>query len=146
MASPLTTVAAALETEWEALVPPDRTAVTYRHVEGPDRHEGSSGDRVFWFDPPRVSTPVAERGAAATEYEHVFDARIRLILEGQTRRALFNRIANEGALLVRAVDKKAETTWGAGILNVITEGTTFERENDDGILTIAIRAYTEEAD
>jgi len=146
MASPLVTVQSALETEWEALTPPDRTAITYRHTEGQDTNKGFSGDRVFWFDVPSDGTATDERGAVMTEYVHAFVARVRLISAGYTQRTLFNRVANEAALLIRAVDKKSENTWGSGIINVITDGYTTERGKEEVILSINIRAFTQETD
>jgi hypothetical protein len=145
MASPMVTVLNAIESEWEALTPPDRTTSAYRRTDGPDTHEGTSGDRVFWFEVAGGS-PTDERGAAMTEYEHNFEAKLRLMADGYLRRDLEARIVNEAMLLMRAVDKKTEHTWGSGITNVITKGYSTTRSRDEVLLTMPMTAFTQETD
>ena len=133
-----------METILEALTPPDRTDVSYRHVDSQDSHEGL--DRSFWFDVPTGGEPQAERGNAMTEYQHNVVIRLRLMAEGYTQRTLFNRVANEAVLFIRAIDKAAETSWGSGVLNVITNGYTTDRVRDEVVVSMPITAHVEETD
>lgn len=147
MTSPLAAFYDVLESTIEALTPPDRTTVTYRHVDGHESPAGSSSDRQFWFPEPTSGDATAERGGAMTEYAHSISIVLKLVQDGYGIRERADRVANEAVLIARAIDKISEQSWGAGITEVITAGYTVEAgRRNDLLVTFPLTVHTQETD
>lgn len=148
MSSPLVAFLGALETLIESLTPPDRAEVLYQHVDGTSRPSGSSNDRMFWVDGPATGEPNNQRGAELTTYRYTATLRVLFTEDGYSIRDRFLRVANESALILRAIEKHPENAWGSGVVDVQTEGFALERgrKNETAILAIALSIWTEETD
>lgn len=145
MTSPVTAAASQIATDWAALVPPDRTTIGYREETTRARFTGTTGDRVFFFGLPSRESVEAQCGAALSQVLWGLVARLRISQAGRTRDELADAVANESNLLMRAVEKRA--TWPAGVLEVQTEATAPELDdNGDAIVIFEFLILTEETD
>ena len=148
MSSPLVAALDQIDALWEALTPPDRTDVTYHSIANRVLSTGASGDRSFYPDPSPSSEPTAEAGVDATQVWWDAPYRLRLQQSGLTRGAAARAVANEVALLSRAVMKVS--SWPANVLDVVYAGHEFSfSEGDDQgdlLVTINLRVLTSETD
>lgn len=134
-----------IETALEALTPPSRTEVTYSHVDGQNRNEGSSGDRTFWIDIPTELEVQGEAGIQLSQIGWKFAIRVRLNLDGYSVRDQAKAVARESVLLFRGINKIPEASLPNGAA-VFATGVATERLKNSVIVSIAVDAWTEETD
>lgn len=145
MASPVVSAIDAIATLWAALTPPTKALPAYKRVEGRVKRTGTTGDRCFYFAGPAVASIDAELGASATHKRWRFEGRFALSQAGRSNKAMVTAIANETALLMRAIDKKA--SWPSGVLEVQTLSSSVEQEpGEDALISIEIEALCAEED
>ena len=154
MTSPAALFLADMKTLWEALTPPDETSTSYAQlVTGHDIGDppgalatpgSSTGHRTFWWSLALTCDPQYEAGAASTLCRWGLTALLMLRGEARTNKTQIRSIANETALLRRAVDKKA--SWSSGVREVVL-GKVVSAENGlDAVVHFPFQVLTEETD
>jgi hypothetical protein len=133
MASPIVGVMTQIATDWEALTPPDWTAITYEEATELEVLDGVVGDRRFSLRAVRGNV-IGQRGTALSQVEWSVFGSLRLSATGRGLDDLADAVANESNLLLRAIEKR--TTWPAGALSVETLPVT-EDPQDDGDVLVA---------
>lgn len=135
----------AIETLWEAETPTDDTGTTYQRYEGRYEPGGTAGDRAFWFT-VSGSGVTGERGASLTERQWEVHAYLLLSAAGRNMKTLQAAVANEGNLLLRAIEADA-FSGVSGLIAVETIGfDTEEQDGGDVLLDFTINAHTQESD
>lgn len=146
MSSPVILVRQQIADTWEALTPPDRSAVTYHAVESRRKLTGDAGDRGFFLHLPRRGEPIAEAGITASQVPWTIAAELRLSQSGRSIDDLCDASTNESNLLARAIEKTS--SWPANTIAVITHAveSTHDEESGDVIVTFEIEVQTSETD
>lgn len=144
MSTPVVDVVDALVTLWTGLTPPDRTSVTYHHLDHAEVESWEVLDRGFRFALPVRAAPAGQSAdATKTLAEWVVVAQYHVARRGRGFLAFAKAVANETSQLAVAVESKA--SWPAGVGNVFVEPVSPEEETEGAVVTFTFTVLTEDS-
>lgn len=132
MSTPIVNVLTQVATLLAGLTPPDRTKVTYHHLNAAEPESWTVKDRGFMFGPPARLGPVAETGdRAAALVEWAIEVRYFIAHNGRGYFDLASAVANETSQIARAIE--GVTSWPSGVSEVFVEAFAPDDTDPDGI-------------
>lgn len=145
MTTPIVDMMDALATLWTGLTPPDRTSVTYHHLDQAEpQTEWVVLDRGFRFDLPQRSVPAAAAAdRTKTLVEWVVAVTFHVARRGRGFLAYAKAVANETAQLAFAAESK--TSWPTGISEVFIEALETQDEPEGAIATFTFTVLCEDS-